>query len=215
MITVATMLWEPNGGSREFSRCYDERWVERLRDGFARNLTRPFRFVCFTDRPRHFAAGIEQEPILARDPHYGCYIEPFRMNVPMILAGLDTVVVGNVDHLADYCLNAGIVALPRDPFAAPLVCNGVALIPAGQRHVYDAWRGESDMDWLRAQPCRVIDDLWPGHVVSFKGHVARYGLGDARIVYLHGHPKMHELWHLEWVNRHWGAPFVASGQAAA
>ena len=32
MITVATMLWEPNGGSREFSRCYDERWVERFRE---------------------------------------------------------------------------------------------------------------------------------------------------------------------------------------
>lgn len=61
------------------------------------------------------------------------------------------------------------------------------------------------MDWLRRQPHAVIDDLFPGQVVSYKGHVMQHGLGDARIVYFHGFEKPHEL-HLEWINRNWTLP---------
>ncbi|QOF71470.1 hypothetical protein IG197_27645 [Aminobacter sp. SR38] len=204
MITVATLFWQPNGASRNFSRCYSEEWVEKLYRGFRRNLTMPFRFVCFSDRPRRFAEpDIEQERIKAERPDYGTCIEPYRLGVPMILVGLDTVVTGNIDHLADYCLTGDRLALPRDPYKPAIACNGVGLVPAGHRDVAEQHRGENDMEWVRKFPHRFIDDLWPGHVVSFKGHVKRRGMADARIIYFHGLEKPHQLPHVDWIKEHW------------
>lgn len=204
MLTVATLFWEANAHSRDFSRAYDESWVEKLYRGFRRNLTADFRFVCFTDRRRHFGEPeIEQERIRDREPSYATCIEPYRMGVPMILVGLDTVVTGNIDHLAAYCQEAGRFALPRDPFRPTIACNGVALVPTGHRNVATMHRGENDMEWVRRFPHAFIDDLWPGHVVSYKGHVEKRGLGAARIVYFHGKRKPPELGHVGWLKEHW------------
>ena len=182
---------------------YDESWVEKLHAGFRRNLTRPFRFVVFTDRERAFSPNIDQERLQAVEPDYGCFTEPYRLNEPMILVGLDTIITGNIDHLADRCLSGRLIALPRDPYSPQRACNGVALVPAGNRHVFDDWRGENDMVWIRGQLHHFIDDLFPGQVVSFKGHVSRHGLGDARIVYFHGHQKPHQLQGVEWIDQNW------------
>lgn len=204
MLHVATMLWDANKNSQSFSRCYDETWVEKLYRGFRRNLTRDFRFVVFVDRQRTFSDGIEQEKLQTKEPGYGCCIEPFRLNVPMIIVGLDTIVVRNIDHFADYCTSAEKVGLPRDPYKLNRSINGVALVPAGHRRIFDEWRGENDMEWLRKQPTAFIDDLFPGQVLSLKAHdVRRKGLQDARIVYFHGTPKADQLGHLDWVRQHW------------
>ena len=204
MITVATLIWEPNDTSFPFSRMYDNSWVERLYRGFARNLTVPFRFVVFTDRMRVFNEdGIWQHMLTAAKPSYGDCIEPFRLNEPMILCGLDTVVTGNCDHLARYCITGQVIALPRDPFNPSQACNGVCLVPGGNRAVWDEWNGENDMEWLRGRPHVYSDDLFPGQVVSYKGHVKKHGLGDARIVYFHGLEKPHELSHVDWISEHW------------
>ena len=206
MLKVVTLLWDANDKSFGFSRCYDESWVIRLFDGFSRNLTVPHQCVLFTDRKRDLGGrDVLQIIIDAPKPGYGCCIEPYRLNDPMILVGLDTVIAGNIDHLAEYCLTADMVALPCDPFHPPTVCNGVALVPAGQRAIFDNWRGENDMEWMRAQRYKVIDNLFPGQVVSFKGCAKYYGLRDARIVYFHGEEKPHQLGYLEWMNRHWRA----------
>lgn len=208
MITIATLLWDANEESFDFSRMYSETWVERLYRGFARNLTQPFRFVCFSDIDREFTEPqIEQQQIRMDPPGYAACIEPYRLGEPMILVGLDTVITGNVDHLASYCLTASKIALPRDPFFHDKVCNGVALVPAGHEAIASRHHGENDMEYMRYQHglgrIEVIDDLFPGHVVSFKGHAMDYGVGDARIVYFHGEKKPHELGHLDWIEEHW------------
>lgn len=205
MINIVTVLWDANDKSLPFSRCYDETWVARLYDGFARNLTRPFRFVLFTDRPRELGRPIVQIFLTRRPPEYSAYIEPFVLDQAMILVGLDTIVTGNIDHLVDYCLEANTIALPADPYHPQTVCNGVALVPAGQRQIFDAWRGENDMQWLRGQPYKILDLLFRGQILSFKGHVrGKDELGDARIVYFHGTPKPHDLVdHVPWIRRHW------------
>lgn len=206
MLHVATLLWEANEKTQAFSKIYDESWVNKLYRGFARNLTLPFRFVCFTDRERTFQhAEIEQEMLLTEKPDYGTCIEPYRLGWPMILVGLDTIITGNIDHLAGHCMKAEKIALPRDPYQPERACNGVALVPFGQRHVFSNWNGENDMEWMRAQPHVFIDDLFPGQVRSFKGHVKKNGLGDTRIVYFHGFEKMdqREVRNLDWVRKHW------------
>ena len=203
MLKIVTMLWDANAHSADFSRCYDESWVVKLFDGFARNLTRPHQFVLFTDRRRYLGDRDVLQIMIDAEPSYAAYVEPYRLDDAMILVGLDTIITGNVDHLADYCLNANMLALPVDPFHPTTVCNGVALVPAGQRRIYDAWRGENDMEWMRRQRYKTIDALFPGHVVSYKGNAKGYGLRDARMVYFHGHEKPHELPDVEWIKAHW------------
>jgi hypothetical protein len=202
MLTVATLLWDANTKSQSFSRCYDETWVERLYRGFKRNLTEPFQFVCFVDHVREMPGYIRQVLMTTDKPDYGNCIEPYKLNQPMILAGLDTVITGNIDHLARYCMEADTIALPRDPFKPSQACNGVALVPAGNEKVYRDWRGENDMEWMRSFPHVFVDDLFAGQIVSYKGHVKKRGLGDARIVYFHGKEKPHEL-NLPWIKDHW------------
>lgn len=204
MITIACMLWDPNAASFDFSRCYDETWVEKLYRGFARNLTLPFRFVCFSERERDFCEPIDQERIEGRLDYSAC-IEPYRLGEPMILVGLDTIVTGNCDHLAMYCLEAKRLAVPLDPYAPHQVCNGVALVPPGHQHIAIAHDGRTnDMDWIRAQSPAVIDGLFPGQVLSYKAHVKKHGLRDARIVYFHGQEKPHQEWtKVKWIREHW------------
>ena len=200
-VTIAVCLWEPNENSLPFSRMYDESWVEKLYRGFVRHSSYNIDFVCFTDKDREFSEPIRQER-LEGELSYGALIEPFKLNEPSIICGLDTIVTGNVDHLIEYCLEGSQVAVPRDPFFPHLICNAVALVPGGNAWIYDRHEGENDMDYLRSLDLAVIDDLWPGDVVSYKGHVKDYGLGDAKIVYFHGEEKAHQLDH-EWIEREW------------
>jgi hypothetical protein len=204
VITVATLLWDANDDSLPFSRHYSEADVEKLYRGFQRNLTVPWRMVCFTEKPRKFSEDIWQERLSAGEPGYGACIEPYKLDEPMILVGLDTVIVGNCDELARYCLEATTLAVPRDPFWPEKVCNGVALVPKGHAWVWREFPGGNDMEWIRSLPVAVIDNLFPRQVVSYKGHVKHYGIEpETRIVYFHGHEKPHELSHIDWVSEHW------------
>jgi hypothetical protein len=89
------------------------------------------------------------------------------------------------------------------------VCNGVALVPAGNDWVFNAQpKGENDMEWIRKLWAQgkfaVIDDIFPRAVVSYKGHTKKHGLEDeTAIVYFHGKEKPAELPHVGWIARHW------------
>jgi hypothetical protein len=215
LITVATCLWDANQNSHYFSRCYSDEWVDKLYRGFARNLTVPFEFVLFTDKPRKFNERIKQQPLVSKNPDYGCFTEPYKLNEPMILVGLDTVIVGNIDHFADYCMSADKIALLRDPKSYRLKdqgypdqsINGVAFVPRGWRRIYDEWTGGNDMLHLRKYPWEPIDDKWPREqIVSYKLSVRPNGdalYPDTRVVFFHGKPKPSELTHLDWVKTHW------------
>lgn len=202
MIVVATLFWQANEHSKDFSSMYSEAWVEKLYRGFRRNLTVPFEFICYTDRERQFSEQVSQRRINSPVPSYADCIQPYELDRPMILVGLDTVVTGNCDELAEYCMKADTIALPRDPLKPVRSCNGVALVPGGQKAIYDNWAGENDMEWLRSRPHRFIDDIFPGKVRSYRVQVKPEGLGDTRIVYFHGREKPHEIDAPE-ITRHW------------
>lgn len=194
---VCTLFWDANSESKSFSRMYDESWVEKLYRGFRKHLTQDFTFVCYTDKKRVFSEpSIEQEviPSLGVGGYADC-IKPYALNEPMILCGLDTVVVSNIDHLGMYAVQGGKFALPRDPYKPNIACNGVALVPGGMRRIYDEHRGENDMEHVRRYSHDFIDDVFPGQVKSYKGHVKRNGWTGVKIVYFHGLEKPHELSH--------------------
>lgn len=203
MITVATLLWEPNRNSRSFSRMYDETWVEKLYRGFKRNITGPMDFLCYTDRTREWREPITSVPIKAARPDYSSCIQPYELDRAMILVGLDTVVTGNIDHMVEYCFTGSLLALPIDPYHPQQACNGVALVPRHHGRIARWHRGENDMEWVRQFPHTYTDRLFPGQIVSYKGHVEKHGLGDARIVYFHGERKPHQLPKVEWIKEHW------------
>lgn len=205
MLIVSTLIWEPNEASRDFSRVYDESWVVRLCNGVARHLTEEFRFVLFTDRTRDLPGCIEQRQIGAEKPDYGTCIEPYALSAegPMILVGLDTLFVGNIDHLARSARERMDLGLPRDPYNPAQACNGVGLVPQGMERIASEHRGENDMEWVRRFPHSMLDYEFPGQVVSWKGHVEKRGLGDARVIYFHGKRKMHELGDHPIIREHW------------
>ena len=211
-LAIVTLLWDPTDKSESFSRCYDETWVERLYWGFERNLTQPFEFIVYTDRPRQFTVPVMQVKLPRGKPDYGWCILPYMLGRPMILVGLDTIVTGNIDHLAEYCMTADRFACPRDPYHPHQVCNGVALVPAGHQRIGLEWAGANDMVWVRKYDPLVIDDMFHEQIVSYKGHVKPKGLGDARIVYFHGLEKPHELQGLEWVRQHWNGEDMSDRQ---
>ena len=195
MLYVSSLLWKPNSHSYAFSSYYDESWVDKLYRGFKRNLSVPFEFVLFTDRKRKFEEPVTQE-LLERHPiTYGSCIEPYKLDKPMILVGLDTLIIRNIDHFAKYCLTKKRVAVPIDPYHKERVCNGVALVPAGNRSIYDAWDGRNDMEMIRqASNIDHLDDLFPGEVLSYKVHIRGKGVPrSCRIVYFHGKPKMNNV----------------------
>ncbi len=204
MISICATFWKPNRHSFSFSRCYDESWVEKLWWGFRRNLSIPFEFVLWTDREYRFEAPVIQRPLKQAEPDYSSCIAPYELNTPSIIVGLDTIVTGTCDHLAAYCLTADRIAVPRDPYRPTQMCNGVALVPAGQRRIYDAHNGQNDMAWINAQNPACLDDLFPGEIVSFKGEAWHKGIDGVRIVYFHGEAKPHQLsGFVPWIDQHW------------
>lgn len=208
MLTVAACLWDANRHSRSFSRCYDESWADKLYRGVARNLTRPFRFVIHTDRQRRFEEPIEQVRIDMGVPHYGACMEPFKADEPTLFMGLDTIITGSLDALADYCMSADKPAVPVDPFkgASPWdVTNAVVAAPQGcKAMLWDGYAGQNDMNWINTRDVALLDELFPRAVVSYKGRIQYCGLEDeTRMVFFHGAQKPHELAHVGWIGRLW------------
>lgn len=203
LITVATCFWSPNRHSAAASRCYTPEWVDKLARGFRRHLTTPHRFVVLTDKPYEFADGVEQERLSTDEPDWSSMIEPLRIEGPLIVAGLDTIVLRNIDRFAHWCGHADKIALPRSP-GKEYACNGIALVPKGKTDIHARWSGENDMEWLRLQDHILIDDIWGAdQVVSYKQYVRPRGVRKSRIVYFHGTPKPDELTDLDWVRDNW------------
>lgn len=212
MITIATLLWDANEYTPELSKGYDESWAEKLYRAAKRHLTQPFRMIVWTERERVFREPIEQRRLAAKKPTFASCIEPYALDEPMILMGLDTIICGNIDEMANYALGGGELAVPRDPIFPDVACNGVALVPSGKRAVmFDPWRNENDMEWVRASPHVFLDDVFPGQVLSWRVQVRGEDRkvpeaypADMRICYFHGKHKPHTLVDADpWIAEHW------------
>ncbi len=91
MLTVISVL--RSGGD------FDATWVEKLKNGVARNLTIPHKFVCLSD----VEVPCERIPIEVDWPGWWPKILLFKPGLitgPTVFFDLDTVITGNLDGLA-------------------------------------------------------------------------------------------------------------------
>jgi len=101
---------------------YTVEYVQRLREGVARHLSRPFRFVCLTDRPHEMPAGVEAIAVERIPSCYAFWTRLRMFDASLGWAGrvlaldLDTLIVGSLDPIVDY--------------PAPFVCAGDSLAPS-------------------------------------------------------------------------------------
>lgn len=204
---------------------YDiNKYVAHLSRAVARHLTRPYRFVCFTNSDT-VPEGVDRVPLLHNWPGFWSKIEIFRPGVitgPALYLDLDTVICGSLDALADtvaahplLCstdmnhgwINSSFVgwtvdlspvyeAMVSDPAAAMARYNGSGPLWGDQGLLQDVLAE-------RRIPWEWVQDAAPGAVawqpIPLRGKPAAKGVA---VSMWYGHPKPHEV-RSKWMARHW------------
>lgn len=203
MITVACVL--------RSGAVYDATWVARLRDGVARHLSAPHRFVAISDVP----VPCERIALTEDWPGWWSKIALFRPGLltgPTLYLDLDSIVTGDLAPLIR--ANFTMVA----DFLRPSLRNSSVMVWDGDMSsIYDAFAADP-MGAMRAyrgrEDGRIGDQAFiedhaeagtfpPGLVVSYRCH-ARYAVpGGASVVAFHGRPKPNEI-NEGWVKTAWG-----------
>lgn len=204
---------------------YDvHKYVAPLARGVARHLTRPYRFVCFTDAAT-VPEGVERVPLLHNWPGFWSKIELYRpgiMSGPVMYLDLDTVICGSLDALADavaahslLCstdmahgwINSSFVGWTVD---LSHIYEAMASDPVATMARYDGsgplWGDQGLMQDLLAErriPWQWVQDVAPGVVawqpIPLRGKPAAK---DVAVSMWYGHPKPHEV-RSKWMARHW------------
>lgn len=195
MLTVACVL--------KASGIYDASWVARLRDGVARHLKQPHRFVCLSD----VDVPCERIPLVHGWPGWWSKIELFKLEGPVLFFDLDTAIVGDLSDVASQADEWRFTIL-RDFYRPHGLGSGVMAWCCDVSRIYERFAGMSEY-WMKEIGHRgdqgfveaVVNfdgiDRWqdvvPGQIVSYKVH-CRDGIPvGARVVCLHGRPKFADM----------------------
>lgn len=191
---------------------YDEEWVRKLKDGVSRNLTVPHEFKCLSD-----IDVPDRIPLRHNWPGWWSKIEVFREATgPTLYLDLDSVVVGNIDHLTNLPMDFAAIRNFHDP---DMIGSAVMWFKKPMKHVYERFC-EKPFKWIdyhdrkRDGPYlgdqafvwdslgRDVETLDNRGIVSYKFH-CRQGLPkDARLVCFGGLPKATDV-KADWLERHW------------
>lgn len=199
---------------------YDPEWVRKLRDGVARHMTIPYRFVCLSDCD----VPCERIPLEHDWPGWWAKIELFRPGVitgPTLYLDLDTLICGKLDeiekitypfaalrnfHQPDY-IGSGVLWF-RDAESVP---HGVyekfkrmpqAYIEHHERVKVGSHLGDQAFIWdALGGDIDFLTDEFKG-IYSYKYHCRSYLPDDAALVCFHGSPRLFEV-KAPWIERHW------------
>lgn len=193
-LTVACVL--RSGGD------YSSEYVERLRDGVARHLPLPHRFVCLSD----VDVPCERIALVTDWPGWWSKLELFR---PGLLSGrvlyldLDTVIQGDLLPLAAHPHRFTMLS---DLMAPARLASGVMAWDGDFRHLFERWSPRlapryrvtgrwGDQGWISEQlgisPSR-FQSLFPGMFASYKASPAA-AKAAASVICFHGSPRPHEV----------------------
>jgi len=200
---------------------YDATWVQKLRDGVARNLAQKHRFRCLSD----VEVPCERIKLEHDWPGWWSKIEMFRKGVieySTLYLDLDTVITGSID-LSALKMN---FAMLRNFWTPDMVGSGVmwfsgndtphkvydkfmrqpkAYIEHHKRTASGSYVGDQAFIWdtLNRKVEQVNEHLLG--IKSYKMHCVKRLPRDAAIVCFHGLPRPSEV-HTDWMQKHWYGP---------
>ncbi len=198
---------------------YDGEWVQKLRDGVARNLKQPHRFRCLTD----IEVPCEAIPFKHDWKGWWSKLELFRPGVvenPTIYFDLDVVIVDNIDPISRIDCDFAILR----NFWVDNLCNSSMMwfsgenVPTGiyakfakqakaymdyyERHADGPYVGDQAFIWdTMDRDVEYINDRF-NHIRSYKMHCTKRVPPETAVVCFHGQPRPHEVDH-DWMKRHW------------
>mgnify|MGYP003349229796 FL=1 len=197
---------------------YTQEWVRKLHDATKRQTTRSHRFVCLTDLELPF----ETVKLKHNWPGWWSKIEIYRPGVitePCLYLDLDTIVVGNIDHLLDldydfamlqnfhasHMVNSSVVWFKDERSVPTQVYQKFSRMPEcyiehHQRVQKGAYLGDQAFVWDALDG--EIPRLSGLGIFSYKYHCRSHLPPDARIVCFHGPPRPSEV-KTEWLDKHW------------
>lgn len=201
---------------------YMPAYVNILFDMVRRNLPAgyPGRFVCLTDDPSGLDDGIETLPLPSDLETWWGKLYMFRRDLfkdgeRVVFLDLDTLIVGDIQKLADY---DGEFATLRDFYHPERLGPAVIAWRAGDfaASIWEEWESQGrprhpmgDLWWLNnldqgrfAHEIDVLQDKMPGVFCSFKADCHPYPPKSARVVCFHGQPKPDNCAE-EWVSLVW------------
>lgn len=191
---------------------YDPRYVVNLRNMVARHLPHPHRFVCFTDLSAKATllplahADVETIPLLHDWPGWWAKMEMYDPRWPfgVLYFDLDTLIVGDLTDLWEY---SGDRAALGD-FYKPDRMIGSGVLSWRRGKMAGVWRAftEDPERNMAANPLRSDHflyqhagpfDRWQamlyGQVVSGKRHWTGKVPPGARVLCMHGKPRLADL----------------------
>lgn len=199
-VNIACVLRVGDGGD------FGAHHVARLAKQVAENLTIPYTFYCLTNHQGD-VGGVEMVRLQDGLKGWWSKLELFREFDSCFYLDLDTTIVGNIDNLVLDAVTprpgGGLRVLPSLTRAGG-IGSGVMAWERSHRFIYDIFIAERER-YIRT--CRTRDD-WGDQgfiqnhcgitdftffdsklVKSYKHHVQKQGVGDAKIVYFHGKPR--------------------------
>lgn len=196
MLTVACVL--KSGG------IYDATWVARLRDGVARHLPLPHRFVCLSD----VDVPCERIPLEHNWPGWWSKIELFKLRGQVLYFDLDTAIVGDISEIAECARSNGLTML-RDFYALDHLGSGVMAWGDDASALYNVFSRNPD-ESMKVRRARMGDqafieetfgeeNIWRwqdfvgDQIVSYKVHCRNGVPPNARVICLHGQPKFADM----------------------
>jgi hypothetical protein len=210
-LTIATCLWGefPDPG-------WGERYVERLKNAVARNLSVDHRFVCFSDRSLAIS-GVECRSL--NPPSWKGHLPKLYVYSPeagltgrVILFDLDNLIVGSLDDMAAYsgplCVRGRLTpAYNRLPDGDMISFDAGAVghlwEAANRKDIEDITLGRERVFIHYVAPhCDQWQLICPGQVVSYRYCAIKKLPPEARVVSFHGRPRIHEVSH-PWVDANW------------
>lgn len=193
---------------------YDETYVLALYYAVLRNLTVPFEFLCLSDVP------VDCPFIPLNNGWRGWWskIELFRLKGAVLYLDLDTVIIGNLDPLAETILN-----MPKDQFLMLRAihrkrqwASGVMGWNGDFSFIYNHFKYDMsprkfpwDQNYIiskllaKKKTIKCVQDYQSG-MYSYKRHCRAEGCppDDATVVYFHGKPRPHECSE-PWIKENW------------
>lgn len=225
-VTIACCCWGDFGGPHKIN------YVNNLFRATNKHTTILHRFVCFTDikHPDGFDEGIEliplKVPVMVGILPKLIFYKPNNGLTGRVLGlDLDIVILDNIDELLT-TKEPFIVRHEFRPDRQHLIGGDTVGFDAGFGNELIWERFERDPDKFARQtkmgderivydicllrkghPVTFWQHLFPKAFLSYKANIKKQNLAappeGAKIISFHGKPKVHECYHVDWVERNW------------